>query len=109
MTIPDNLIYTNGEKAAEIACAGLTEAFAGSMISMMSLGQTDGGNSILVVVMLVIYGTFTICSVFPQHTNIYNNPERITEASFRKTRCGLIIAKAILMAAVFVLSLPILQ
>ena len=109
MTIPDKLIYTRGEKVADIACAGTCAAFVAAMTAMMSLGQTDGGNSILVVVMLVIYGTFTLCSIFPQHTNLFDKPENITEASFRKTRCGLIVAKTILMAAIFVLSLPILQ
>ena len=109
MTIPDNIIYTRGEKVAEIACAGTCAAFATAMAAMMSLGQTDGGNSILLVVLLVIYGAFTLCSVFPQHTNIFYNPERISEASFRKARCGFIVAKSILMAAIFVLSLPILQ
>lgn len=109
MVIPDNLIYTRNEKIAEIASVGTVLAFTAAMISMMSLGQTDGGNSILVVVMLVIYGVFTLCSVFPQHTNLFENPENISEASFRKTRCGLIIAKTILVSAIFVLSLPIIQ
>lgn len=108
MVIPDKLTYTRSEKIAEIACAGAAAAFTAAMIAMMTLGQTDGGNSILLVVLLIIYGLFTICSVYPQHTNLFDKPERISEASFRKTRCGLIIAKTILMAAIFVLSLPII-
>lgn len=108
MVIPDKLTYTHGEKIAEIACAGTAAIFASSMISMMALGQTDGGNSILLVVLMIIYGLFTICSVFPQHTNLFDKPENISEASFRKARRGLIVAKIILMAAIFVLSLPII-
>ena len=109
MTIPDKLIYTRGEKVAEIACAGTCAAFVAAMTAMMSLGQTDGGNSILLVVLLIVYGLFTTCSVFPQHTNLFDKPENISEASFRKARRGLIVAKMILMAAIFVLSLPIIQ
>ena len=109
MVIPDKLTYTHGEKIAEIASAGTCVAFTAAMAAIMSLGQTDGGNSILLVVLLIIYGLFTICSVFPQHTNLFDKPENISEASFRKARRGLIVAKTILMAAIFVLSLPILQ
>ena len=108
MVIPDKLTYTHGEKIAEIACAGEAATFASSMITLMALGQTDGGNSILLVVLMIIYGLFTMCSGFPQHTNLFNQPENISEASFRKARCGLIVAKTILMAAIFVLSLPII-
>ena len=82
--------------------------FTAAMITLMALGQTDGGNSILLVVLLIIYGLFTICSVFPQHTNLFDKPENISEASFRKARRGLIIAKTILMAAIFALSPPII-
>ena len=108
MVIPDKLTYTRSEKIAEIACAGTAAIFTSSMVTLMALGQTDGGNSILLVVLLIIYGLFTICSVFPQHTNLFDKPENISEASFRKARRGLIIAKTILMAAIFVLSLPII-
>ena len=108
MVIPDKLTYTHGEKIAEVACAGTGAVFTAAMITLMALGQTDGGNSILLVVLLIIYGLFTICSVFPQHTNLFDKPENISEASFRKARRGLIIAKMMLMAAIFVLSLPII-
>ena len=108
MVIPDKLTYTHGEKIAEAACAGTEAVFTAAMITLMALGQTNGGNSILLVVLMIVYGLFTICSVFPQHTNLFDKPERISEASFRKARRGLIIAKAILMAAIFVLSLPII-
>ena len=108
MVIPDKLTYTHGEKIAEAACAGTEAVFTAAMITLMALGQTDGGNSILLVVLMIIYGLFTICSVFPQHTNLFDKPENISEASFRKARRGLIIAKTILMTAIFVLSLPII-
>ena len=108
MVIPDKLTYTHGEKIAETSCAGAAAVFASSMLTLMALGQTDGGNSILLVVLLIIYGLFTMCSVFPQHTNLFDKPENISEASFRKARRGLIVAKTILMAAIFVLSLPII-
>lgn len=109
MVIPDKLSYTYGERIAEAACAGIAAILTSAMITLMTLGQTNGGNSILLVVLLIVYGLFTTCSVFPQHTNLFDKPENISEVSFRKARRGLIVAKMILMAAIFVLSLPIIQ
>ena len=86
MTVPDKLSYTKGEKLAEIFCAAFAACIAAAMIVMTALQITDGGNIILLVVLLIINGVFSLCSVYPQHTNIFSKPERISEKGFRTTR-----------------------
>lgn len=108
MTVPDKLSCTKGERLAEIFCGALAACAAAAMIVMMALGITDGGNIILLVALLILYGVFSLCSVCPQHTNIFSRPERISEKGFRTTRRAFIIAKAVFTAALFVLSLPII-
>lgn len=107
MTVPDKLPYTTAEKAGEIACGICAGAFAAAEIAMMALGITGGGNIILLLVLLIIYGVFTLCSVYPQHTNLFNKPENISEKKFHTARRGLMIGKTALMAALFLLSLPL--
>lgn len=106
MAIPDKLKYTKGEKMGEIICGICAGAFSAAEIAMMILGITDGGNIILLVVMLIVYGMFSLCGVYPQHTNLFNKPEQVSEKNFRRVRRGCIIGKAVLMTALFLLSLP---
>ena len=108
MTVPDKLGYTKGERLAEILCGAFAACIAAAMVVMMALGATDGGNIILLVVLLIINGVFSLCSVYPQHTNIFSKPERISEKGFRTTRRAFLIAQAVFTAALFVLSLPII-
>ena len=56
--IPDKVAYTRGEKIAEIAGGALMAAFVAVMITLMALNITGGGNIIMLVVMLIIYGIF---------------------------------------------------
>lgn len=107
MNIPDKLTYTKSEKISEIACGALAAAFAATMIMLMVCEITGGENIIFLVVLLIIYGIFTLCSVYPQHTNIFTKPEKISEKGFRAARRAFLIGKAVLMAAIFLLSLPL--
>lgn len=104
--IPDKLPYTKGERAAEIIAGAFAAAVVAAQIVMIALGSLTGGEIILIVVELIIYGVFTMCSVYPQHTNLFNKPEKCSESSFRAARRGFIAAKTVLVAALFVLSLP---
>lgn len=104
--IPDKVGYTRGEKAAEIIGGALLAVFTAVIISMMALGISDGANIILLVVMLVVYGIFSVCVVYPQWTNVLNKPEKASEQDFRRVRRGCIIAKLVLISAVFLLSMP---
>lgn len=107
MKIPDKLSYTSGEKAAEISCGISAALLCAAEVVMMAAGLTGGENMIFLVVMLIIYGVFSLCSVYPQHTNIFGKPEEIYEKAFHAVRRGCIISRAVLMAALFILSLPI--
>lgn len=106
MAVPDKLPYTRGEKIAEILCGVLAAGFSVVMIILMALGITDGANIIMLVCLLIIYAVFSVCSVYPQGSNLFSKPEKISDKGFHAARRGCIIAKAVLMTAIFVLSLP---
>lgn len=104
--IPDKVGYTRGEKAAEIVGGVMLAAFAAVMVVLIALGITGGGNIILMVVMLVVYGIFSVCAVYPQWTNILNKPEKADNRAFHRVRRGCIVARTAIVCAVFLLSLP---
>ncbi len=104
--IPDKVSYTRGEKAAEILGMSVLAVFAAVIVALMALGVTGGGNIIMLVVMLVIYGSFSLCGVYPQWTNVLKKPEAASEQDLHRVRRGCIIAKLVLCAASFLLSMP---
>ena len=104
--IPDKVGYTRGEKAAEIVGGVMLAVFTAVIISLMALGISDGANIILLVVMLVVYGIFSVCGVYPQWTNVLNKPEKASEQDFRRVRRGCIIARTAIVCAVFLFSMP---
>lgn len=106
MAIPDKVRYTKGEKTAEIVGGALLAVYVAVIITLMVMGITDGGNIIFLVVMLIEYGVFSICSVYPQGSNVLNKPETATDRDFHRVRRGSIIAKYVMSTAVFLLSLP---
>ena len=57
----------------------------------------------MIVVTLIIYGAFGICSVYPQWTNILHDPEKATDKAFHSIRKGCITAKAVFATALFAL------
>ena len=101
--VPDKVAYTSGEKKAEILGGIMLAVFAAVIIALMALGVSGGGNIIMLVVLLIIYGLFSVCGVYPQGTNIMKKPESASD----RVRRGCIIAKFVLCAAVFLLSMPI--
>ena len=105
--IPDNVKYTRGEKAAEISGGVLLGVFTAVIIALMALSVTDGGNIIMLVVMLIIYGIFSLVGVYPQWTNVFSRPENASYRDFHKARRGFIISKIVLVTALFLLSMPI--
>lgn len=82
MAIPDKVKYTNGEKTAEIITALLIATFIVTDIILFTAGTFGGEAVIMIVVTLIIYGAFGICSVYPQGSNILHNPEKATDAAF---------------------------
>lgn len=105
--VPDKLDYTAGEKAAEISCGAAAALFCITETVMIAAGMVSGGNIIILVSMLICYGAFSLCSVYPQHTNIFRKPEEVSEKKFHAARRGFIIGKAALTTAIFALSLPL--
>lgn len=104
MTIPDKLPYTKTEKVGEAVCGAAVAAMLAVVIILVFIGFLTGAALIPLVVSLVVYGVFTLCSVYPQHTNLFDKPEKCTEEGFRRARRGLIWAKLILVTALFALT-----
>lgn len=105
--IPDKVKYTRGEKAAEISSGVLLGIFAAAVVALMALNVTDGGNIIMLMVMLIVYGIFSLVGVYPQWTNVFSHPEKASDRDFHGVRRGCIIAKLVLITALFLLSMPI--
>ncbi|MCI5667399.1 MAG: hypothetical protein MR291_01330 [Oscillospiraceae bacterium] len=104
--IPDKVGYTRGEKAAEIVGGALLAVYSAVIILLMILGITGGENIILLVVMLIGYGILSICSTYPQGSNVISHPEKATDLVFHRVRWGCIVAKYVLSTVIFILSLP---
>ena len=107
--IPDKVTYIRSEKAAEILGGSVLAVFAAVIVALMALGVTGGGNIIMLVVMLIIYGIFSLCGVYPQWTNVLKKPEAASAQDLHRVRRGCIIAKLVLCAALFLLSMPFLK
>lgn len=103
MAIPDKVKYTNGEKTAEIITALLIATFIVTDIILFTAGTFGGEAVIMIVVTLIIYGAFGICSVYPQGSNILHNPEKATDTAFHKIRKGCIASKAIFATVLFLI------
>ncbi|MGN1108080.1 MAG: hypothetical protein ACI4RK_01745 [Oscillospiraceae bacterium] len=107
MAIPDKVRFSKGEKAAEILGGIMLAVYSAVSILMMALGTTGGENIILLVVMLVGYGIISICSTYPQGSNVISHPENATDKVFHRVRWGCIIAKYVISTVIFILSLPL--
>ncbi len=97
--------YTGGEKTAEIISGVVTVGAVGGYIALFALGKTSGVAMILIVVSLILYTAFTLCSAFPGFTNIAMNPEKCTEKNLRTIRRGCISAKLILIGLMFAMEM----
>ena len=104
--MPDKVSYTAAEKTAELLGGVLTVLFEAAMITLMASGVTDGENIIIAVVMLVVYGVFSVCGVYPQWTNVLKKPDSASERDFHRVRSGCIIAKVSVCAVLFLISMP---
>ena len=100
----EKLIYTNGEKAAEITAAVITAGSVAGYIALFALGKTSGVSMILIVVSLILYTALTLCSAFPQHTNVAMNPEKCSEKKLRTIRRACIAAKIVLIGLMFAMA-----
>lgn len=101
----EKLTYTKGEKAAEIAGGIIAMGGIAGLPTMTISGRIDGDNIIIALVVGILYATLTLCSAWPQHSNIAMNPEKLSEKNLRAIRRGCLIAKIVLCAALCVFPL----
>lgn len=101
----EKLTYTKGEKAAEIAGGIIAMGGIAGLLIMTISGRIDGDNIIIALVVGILYATLTLCSAWPQHSNIAMNPEKLSEKNLRAIRRGCLIAKIVLCAALCVFPL----
>lgn len=95
----EKLTYTNGEKTAEIASGIAAAGGIAGLLIMVSLGRIDGDNVIIALCVGISYAVLTLCSVCPQHANLFTHPEKISEKRLRIARRVCIIAKIVVCAA----------
>lgn len=95
----EKLTYTKGEKAAEIAGGIIAMSGIAGLLIMTISGRIDGDNIIIALVVGILYATLTLCSAWPQHSNIAMNPEKLSEKNLRAIRRGCLIAKIVVCAA----------
>lgn len=104
--IPDKVKYTKAEKIGEAAALVLTIATVVlCLLTVISDAVKNGGNVIVLVVTCIEYGAFTLCSVFPQWTNIMYHPENCTEKKLHTIRRGCIVGKLALVGALLFMAI----
>lgn len=97
----EKLIYTKGEKFAEIAAAIIAACGVAGYVVLMALGRVSGVAIIMILSTLIIYAVCTLCSTMPQHTNVFTHPENCTEKQLRNARRAFIVGKIVFTAAMF--------
>lgn len=100
----EKLNYSKGERFAEIASAVITAGSVAGYITLFALSKISGVFMILIVASLILYTAFTVCSVFPQHTNVAMNPEKCSEKQLHSIRWGCIIAKIVFVGLMFAMA-----
>ncbi len=93
--------YTKGELTAEILAGIVTAGAVAGYIALFSLDKATGVAVILIVVSLILYVSLTLCSAFPQHTNVAMNPEKSSDKKLHTIRRGCIIAKIVVVGLLF--------
>ncbi len=99
-----NLPLTKGEKIALIISEVLTGFYFVAYIVLMLTGVMGGIATIMLVLSVVMAGIFTLCTLYPQHTNLVSKPENYTEKQFHAIRKGCITACFLFPAIMFVIS-----
>ena len=98
--IPDKLKYTKKEKLFELFSVVFGLLSLAGLIVMSALGYSKE-LFIYIVIMPVVFGSFSIASVYPQWTNLVSDKEGCNgEEYFRKIRRNAIIAKLVILTAI---------
>ena len=98
--IPDKLKYTKKEKLFELLSVAFALLSLAGLIVMSVLGYSKD-LFIYFVIAPVVFGAFSIASVYPQWTNLVSDKEGYNgEEYYRKIRRNAIIAKLVILAAI---------
>ncbi len=95
---------TKGEKTALIISEVLTGIYFVAYIVLMLTGVISGIAIIMLVLTVAVSGIFTLCTVYPQYTNLVSKPENYTEKQFHAIRKGCIAACFLFPAIMFLIS-----
>lgn len=104
MSVPDKLSFTKDEKIAEIICAVLFAVLTVLYIVLIVVGYLSGEAIIMLVCNGILYTICTLCSVWPQGTNLVSKPENYSEKGLHRLRKGCIAAAYIFLAAIFIIT-----
>ncbi|MBP1543565.1 MAG: hypothetical protein J6A16_05680 [Oscillospiraceae bacterium] len=104
MGIPDKIVFTKGEKIAEIICAVTFAAMIVTYIVLMAVGYLSGESILMMVSSGILYSICTVCSVWPQGTNLVSRPEYYSDKGFHRLRKGCIAAAFIFLIVVFAIT-----
>lgn len=104
MSIPDKIPFTKGEKIAELICAVLFAVFTVLYIVLIVVGYLSGEAIIMLVCNGILYSICTLCSVWPQGTNLVSKPENYSVEGFHRLRKGCIAAAYIFIIFVFAIT-----
>ena len=106
--IHEKILYTKGEKTAEILSVIYCIISGAVQIALFASGICGTGAIVTGIITLVECAAFTFGSAYPQYTNIYGGKIRTTEQMFRNIRkysiaIKFVISTILLLLAVFVL------
>ncbi len=106
--IPEKILYTKGEKTAEILSVICCIISGAVQIVLFASGICGTGAIVTGIITLVECAAFTFGSAYPQYTNIYGGKIRTTEQMFRNIRkysiaIKFVISTILLLIAVFAL------
>lgn len=105
MKIPEKVAFTKAEKVITVLCEILCALYFCLYIVLMLVGYFSGIAIIMLVVTAVLCGVLTLCTVYPQWTNIVSKPENCSESQFHTIRRGCITALMLFPAIIFVMCL----
>lgn len=105
MNLIDKIPFTKGEKIAEIICAVLFGVFFAAYIVLIAMGYLTGASIIMIVISGVMYTIWTLCSIYPQWTNLVSKPEDMSEEKLHKLRRGCLAADYIFLVLIFAITI----
>ncbi len=99
-----SISFTKSEMTALIVCQALTVIYCIAYTVLMLSDRLSGMAVIMIVITALSDGIFTVCTFYPQHTNLTGKEnEKCSEEKLHEIRRGCITACYIIPAVMFVL------